>query len=329
LSRDLPTSPPVRSAGVKARSVVLHSLAAAFMFISPLALFVPAAFISARIKNGRKGIAGAILGAAGIFLLASLGGPSGGPSPATMANAGRLVFEIGLPSIVVTELMARAAPFGVVVLAALASGAMGFFINEITLRSLMSYSPYDALVQNVRTTSASTIELYRSAGFPPDMLESMRRASEIVAASYVPLIMAGVTVLMFVLSLVMLPRLPVGRASGAGFHFRTLAFPDLLLFVFVLAGLSPLASGPLRTIGLNVLGLMVLLYFLQGLAIARSMMTRPGVKLPGMLLAFSAVVFLTIYLIAPVLFFLIGLFDSFFDFRHFNRKDDSHESHID
>lgn len=329
MSRGLPTTQPARSAGVKARSVVLHSLAAAFMFVSPLALFVPAAFISARIKNGRRGLAGAILGAAAIFLLASLGGPSSGPSPITMGNAGRLVFEIGLPSFVVTELMSRAVPFGVVVLAALATAAMGFFINEVTLRSLMSYSPYEALVQNVRTTSASTIEIYRSAGFPPDMLESMRRASEIVAASYVPLIMAAVTVLMFILSLVMLPRLPVGRASGAGFHFRALAFPDTLLFVFVLAGLSPLASGALRTAGLNVLGLLVLLYFLQGLAIARSVMTRPGVKLPGMLIAFSVLVFLTIYLIAPVLFFLVGLFDSFFDFRHFNRKDDSHESHID
>lgn len=299
------------------------------MFVSPLALFVPAAFMSARIKNGRKGIAGAIFGAAGIFLLASLGGTSGGPSATTVANAGRLVFEIGLPSFVVTELMSRALPFGVVVLAALASAAMGFFINEVALQSLMAYSPFDAVVQNVRTTSASSIELYRSAGFPPDMLESMRRLSEVVASSYVPLIMAAVTVLMFVLSLVMLPRLPVGRASGAGFHFRTLAFPHLLLFAFVLAGLSPLASGPLRTIGLNVLGLIMLLYFLQGLAIARSVMARPGMKMPAMLLAFALLVFLTIYLIAPVLFFLVGLFDSFFDFMHFKRKDDSHESHID
>ena len=312
LSREIPTIQPARSAGAKARSVVFHSLAAAFMFVSPLALFVPAAFMSARIKNGRTGIAGAIFGAAGIFFLASLGGTSGGPSATTMANTGRLVFEIGFPSFVATELMSRALPFGVVVLAALLSAAMGFFINEVALQSLMSYSPFEAVVQNVRTTSASSIEMYRSAGFPPDMLDSMRRLSEVVATSYIPLIMAAVTVLMFVLSLVMLPRLPVGRRSGAGFHFRTLSFPDLLLFVFVVSGLSPLAQEPLRTIGLNVLGVIVLVYFLQGLAVARSVMTRPGMKMPAMLIAFSILVFLTIYLIAPVLFFLVGLFDSFF-----------------
>ena len=299
------------------------------MFISPLALFVPAAFMSSRIKNGRSGIAGTIFGAAGIFLLASLGGTSGGPSAPMVANAGRLIFEIGLPSYVATELMSRALPFGVVVIAALASAAMGFFINEVALQSLMSYSPFEAVVQNVRKTSATSIEMYRSAGFPPEMLESMKRLSEVVASSYVPLIMAAVTVLMFVLSLVMLPRLPVGRASGSGFHFRTLAFPDLLLFVFVLAGLSPLADEPLRTVGLNILGLTMLVYFLQGLAVARSVMTRPGVKMPAMLIAFSLLVFLTIYLVAPVLFFLVGLFDSFFDFRRFKRKDDSHESHSD
>jgi hypothetical protein len=31
--------------------------------------------------------------------------------------------------------------------------------------------------------------------------------------------------------------------------------------------------------------------------------------------------------VGPVLLAIAGLFDSFFDFRHFNRKDSSDESH--
>ena len=38
---------------------------------------------------------------------------------------------------------------------------------------------------------------------------------------------------------------------------------------------------------------------------------------------------LTLFGIGPLLLSIGGLFDSFFDFRHFKRKDDSHESHID
>jgi uncharacterized protein YybS (DUF2232 family) len=134
-------------------------------------------------------------------------------------------------------------------------------------------------------------------------------------------------VLMFTLSLMLIPRLPSGRATGGRYLLRYLAFPDTLLFAFVLGGLTPLASGTLRVVGFNLLGITALLYLLQGLAVLRFTLLRIGVGIAGTVLTcIIAVLFMPV---SAGMLFLVGLFDPFFDFRKLNRKDDSHESHTD
>jgi hypothetical protein len=72
------------------------------------------------------------------------------------------------------------------------------------------------------------------------------------------------------------------------------------------------------------------LYFLQGLAIFRSLLAAVGINGLGLFFAFVFLGFLTCTGgIAPILLTIAGLFDSFFDFRKFKRKDDSNESHTD
>jgi len=71
----------------------------------------------------------------------------------------------------------------------------------------------------------------------------------------------------------------------------------------------------------------VFLYFLQGLAIFRSMLVSLGVSLFGTVVGFLLIAVLLSVAVLPLS--ITGLFDSFFDFRHFRRKDDSHEGHSD
>jgi hypothetical protein len=72
------------------------------------------------------------------------------------------------------------------------------------------------------------------------------------------------------------------------------------------------------------------LYLLQGLAIFRSLLAAIGINGVGLLFAFLLLGFLTFTAgVAPILLTIAGLFDSFFDFRKFRRKDDSNESHTD
>jgi hypothetical protein len=81
----------------------------------------------------------------------------------------------------------------------------------------------------------------------------------------------------------------------------------------------------------NTLAVVVFLYILQGLAIFRFMLVAVGAGVTGTLLAWTLLGFLTLAGgVGPLLLGVAGLFDPFFDFRHFKkRKDDSDESHSD
>jgi hypothetical protein len=82
-----------------------------------------------------------------------------------------------------------------------------------------------------------------------------------------------------------------------------------------------------QQIGANVLAVVAFLYLLQGLAIFRSFIARTSSGFIGSLFAWMLLGFLALTGISQLLLCMAGLFDSFFDFRHFNRKDHSDESH--
>jgi hypothetical protein len=321
----MPVAGAASAGGPSTRSILLHGLAAALMFVSPLTLFVPAAVLSSGLRNGRRGLWLSTASAAG--LLALLGAAIG--SPAAYTPVARMLLEIGLPSALGLELVLRGGLFGPVLLATVAASFGAFGLVELAMRALASHSPYQAIVTNFRTASATSIESYREAGIPADAISMMERLAEAVASSYMPVLIAIVTILTFALSYIMLPRLRSGRALAPRFLFRHLAFPDPLLFAFVAGGLAPLASGALRTAGFSLLMLVVFLYTLQGLAVLRFKHVQSGMRLLATTLAMLTIAVLALYGVTPVVLFLIGLFDPFFDFRHLHRKEVPHESDSD
>ncbi|HWW62173.1 MAG TPA: hypothetical protein VN181_12455, partial [Thermoanaerobaculia bacterium] len=101
------------------------------------------------------------------------------------------------------------------------------------------------------------------------------------------------------------------------------------LFAFVFGGLTPLMTGTLHTVAANVLMVVAFLYMLQGLAIYRALLLALGVDIGGTILGWMLMLFAMALGVGILLLAIAGLFDPFFDFRHFKRKDDSHESHTD
>jgi len=63
--------------------------------------------------------------------------------------------------------------------------------------------------------------------------------------------------------------------------------------------------------------------------VLRAMLLTIGAGIFGVILAYGALLLFTPTGVAPLLLSIAGLFDSFFDFRHFNRKDSTHEGHSD
>ena len=143
--------------------------------------------------------------------------------------------------------------------------------------------------------------------------------------------------IVFALSLVLFGRLKSWRAilerrqgvTSSPYLFRNLSLPEWLLFAFVVAGVTPLATGMPQRVGANLLAIVAFLYLLQGLAIFRSFLAAAGAGFSGVFFAYLLLGVLTITGIGPLVLSIAGLFDSFFDFRKFNRKDHSDESHSD
>ena len=331
---------PGRSFGRQVRSVIGYSLLTALMIVTPMLVFVPAALLHCAIRNGRR--------AAWVVVVLSIAIASlyAAAMPATPLDAQKMAWSylmavalaITLPAMAAIPMVERGEPFGRVLVFLLAGAMVGLAVTETASQLLMSFSPYAAQVAQAKQTSIEFVQMYRAKGMPADMLQLAERWIGFSTFVLPAVILINLS-LVFILSLLMLGRLKAWRelavrrlddkALGA-YLFRNLSLPDWLLFAFVAGGLTPLVHGLLQKVAANTLTIVAFLYILQGLAIFRYMLTAMGVGLAGTMLGWLLLVFLTFTGVGPLLLGVAGLFDSFFDFRHFKkRKDDSHESHSD
>lgn len=339
LQHDEPVAIPVRSFGKQVRSMAGYTIVTALMFVSPLFVFIPASLIHCGIRNGRRAawllliLSGAL---AALFYYPAATAAAASELPRIYGYVLGLFLAIAVPALLVMPMVERGEKFGRVLLSALVLSIVGLAATELIMRTATGSSPYAAQIAEAHDTATKLVAGYQKAGFPPDAVSFLRKWMDI--GSYcLPAFLLIDIIIVFVFSLVMLGRLRVWRdvalrrvaptVATTPYRFRYLSLPEWLLFAFVIGGLSPLASGMAQQIGANVLAVVAFLYFLQGLAIFRSFVAATGVGVMGSLFAWTILGLLTLTGISPLLLCIAGLFDSFFDFRHFNRKDHSDESH--
>lgn len=334
LQHDEPVTMPARSFGQRARSMAAHAAVVAVMLVSPLVVFVPAALLHCGIRNGRRA-AWVLLGIAALIgaILITPAALTAHTADAAAAAAYflRVLLATGIPALAILPLLERGESLGRLLLVALLIGLAGLAATELIVRGTTGISPYAGHVADTRQAAELYRQAYQKAGLPADVINVVAAACTYCIAA----MLAGDIAVTFVLSLVMLGRLRAWRELAAArggallapLFFRALVLPEWLLFVFVISGLSPLATGLLRQIGINVLVAVVFLYLLQGMAVVRFYAAAAGRRFIGSLLVWAVVALLVMMGVGLLLLILTGLFDSFFDFRHFNRKDSSDESH--
>ena len=337
LQHDEPVMAPARSFGKQVRSMAGYTIVTALMFISPLFVFIPAALLHCGIRNGRR--AAWLLLVLSIVFAALIIYPSAIASTRaefsmTYGYLLGLFLGIAVPAMAVLPMVERGEKFGRVLLYALVLSMAGLVATELTMRMVGGFSPYAAQLADAHLTATKLVAGYQKAGFPADAVSFLKKWMDIGSYCLPAFLLIDVTIV-FVFSLVMLGRLRAWREVAlrgtapvvAPYRFRNLSLPEWLLFAFVIGGLSPLASGMLQQAGANILAIVSFLYLLQGLAIFRSFVAATGAGVMGSLFAWTILALLTLTGISPLLLCIAGLFDSFFDFRHFNRKDHSDESH--
>lgn len=344
IQTSLPQSEPVllpgRPSGRQARSVIGYSLLTALMIVTPMLVFVPAALLHCAIRNGRRAAWVVLVSSVAIAALYAASVPAAAPEAQKMAWSylAAVALAITLPAMAAIPMVERGEAFGRVLVFLLAGAMVGLAVTETASQLLMSFSPYAAQVAQAKQTSVEFVEMYRAKGMPADMVQLAERWIGFSTFVLPAVILINMS-LVFILSLLMLGRLKAWRELAArrgdttalgAYLFRNFSLPDWLLFAFVLGGLTPLVTGLLQKVAANTLTVVVFLYILQGLAIFRFMLAAMGVGMAGTMLGWLLLAFLTLTGVGPLLLGVAGLFDSFFDFRHFKkRKDDSHESHSD
>jgi hypothetical protein len=317
----------------QARSVVAYSLLMALMIMLRLPVFVPAVVLYAGIRFGTRAVTLSLFGAA---LLATLSVTASNHSPDVLTFdylfVTLAVLALGVPAVAAIPFVERGESFGRVLILLVAGGALGIAATEVVWRAAAGSSAYALFVAQARVDAVAVIQIYKARGFASDVVALIERSLEVYTSK---LVAGGLIVnaaMDFTLSLLMVGRLPAGRALAAKhgaetYQLRSLSLPDGVLFLFVFGGIAPLTTGALHVVAANVLTLAVFLYVLQGFALLRFLLASLGVGFIGALVA-AVLTWLT--LLGPLLLGVVGLFDPFFDFRHFKkRKDDSHESHSD
>ena len=332
---------PERTLGKSFRYVMGYAILIAVMLVSPLFVFLPAALFHCIVRNGRR------ITWASLFIGTALAGfvaVAGANTPQVTqleANTGLaylvgLVLAVALPAMAVAPMVERTESFGRTLLVAAVLSAFGLAATEISMRAVAGFSPFNQQVVETRADTANAAAFLQAKGLPADFMSGFHRWSE-VRIFCLPAVFLIVAMVVFVLSLVLFGRLKSWRAilerrqgvTMSPYLFRNLSLPEWLLFAFVIAGVTPLATGLTQRVGANLLAIVAFLYFLQGLAIFRSFLAAAGAGFSGVFFAYLLLGVLTITGIGPLVLSIAGLFDSFFDFRKFNRKDHSDESHSD
>jgi hypothetical protein len=337
LQHDEPVAIPVRSFGKQARSMAGYTIVTTLMFVSPMFVFIPAALLHCGMRNGRRA-AWLLLVLSTLFaaLLVYPSATASTPSDASISYGYLLGLFLGIsvPAMALLPMVERGEKFGRVLLYALVLSIAGLVVTELTMRMATGFSPYAAQVAEAHDTAAKLVAGYQKAGFPADAVSFLKKWMDVGAYCLPAFLLIDVTIV-FVFSLVMLGRLRAWRDVAlrhaaplvTPYRFRNLSLPEWLLFAFVIGGISPLLNGMPQQIGANVLAIVSFLYLLQGLAIFRSFVAATGAGVMGSFFAWTLLGLMTLTGLSPLLLCIAGLFDSFFDFRHFNRKDHSDESH--
>lgn len=108
--------------------------------------------------------------------------------------------------------------------------------------------------------------------------------------------------------------------------FRQWRLPDKLVWGWILGGSLLIFSGPLSTLGLNILLVWGAIYSIQGLAVLVSLLARWTIPLPFKVIIYGLIILQSYGII---LLSIVGLVDVWADFRHLVPKDDEKKKNSD
>jgi len=285
-------------------------LFAAYLVIPPAGIFsgllapFPAAYF--RFRHGR-----------GTGVIIILGATAAMTAYFGLSSGTFFLVQCGLIALLLPELLlrgfsaARAIVWTTAAIVAMLTAAVVFF-------SISSgQNVHQMAVAEIQKSVAQAVAIYEKSGVKGDELavlkQTMATAADLVIRMY-PALVTITLIGMIAFNLALLKRFTAGMGFTLNIdEFRAYRNPDILVWGLIAAGFALLAdNSAITTPAINALAIIVVLYFLQGLAVLSTVIARQsiaGVLRTGLFI----MLLLQPYLAALVA--AIGIFDLWGDFR--------------
>lgn len=198
-----------------------------------------------------------------------------------------------------------------------AANLLIFFAAFIAYSTFSGINLQQLISAEISSSLKQAVALYEKGGVTGEELELIKRSMATAAELLQRLYPALVTVLFVGIagcSLVLLKKLTDKTTINISIaDFKTFRNPDLLVWVLIAAGSTLLLPvSPVTTPALNILLIITMLYFVQGMAVVSTFITKNAA--PTIL----RIILYALLIIQPYLMALvagIGLFDLWVDFR--------------
>ncbi len=230
------------------------------------------------------------------------------------------LIQFGIPALVFAEAMRRRFSVELSFLSSI-SALMGLVLLAIaSYASTQELGMTESVGQFVQTIITESVSLNEKAGVKSEQLTEFKKAApELgrIASSLYPAMIASAAIIMFWVNVLLLGRLMSHHSLEPPFgKLSTWRVPEQLVWGVVMGGAAVLAGeGTIRTIGMNALVVLSVVYFIQGMAILSFHFRKRG---------FSSFLKGAAYLVAvrymSLVVVMIGLFDMWADFRKLSPK---------
>lgn len=271
-----------------------------------LCLLVPFPAIYARFRVGRG--AEAFVVALATFLVSVLFNTS---------TAMFYLVQFGLISMLMPELLARGTGTARTIAWTTAISLLVYLLVLAGFFFTGDHDIHQLIVSLIKESFDKAVAYYETRGFKGDDLVAVKQTLGTAADLFARTYPSFVTV--FVIAIAGFNALLVGRycrqfesAPEIG-EFKDYKNPEYLIWVLIVAGFSMLSDNSMITTpALNLLVIMVLLYFIQGMSVVLTLIDRNSLA-RTLRVAFYLMLVFQPYIAAPVV--AIGIFDLWGDFR--------------
>jgi uncharacterized protein YybS (DUF2232 family) len=231
------------------------------------------------------------------------------------------LLQFGLGSIVLPFLLRRGWPWDKAI-----AGALVVVLGAVAF-TLVGYAAYrgfhvtDLVHQYMQGEIDKALAIYQEANLSEEQFEELRtvarRVADFLASAYpgLAVILTGVLLSLVVL---VLSAFSSDKYVLAGVPFHLWKAPEPMIWLLIVAGFGMVfLTGSLHLVALNLLTVLLPVYFLQGLAIVNHFFRKKGVSPLLQTLGYLLIAVLNPF---PLIVTGVGIFDLWADFRKPRKK---------